>query len=43
MRSRLVNCAVYAALTWMDGEDTVGVAMSVLGEESALGATCGGA
>lgn len=42
-RSRLKDYAVYAALTWMDREDAVGVAMSVLGEEGALGVTCGGA
>lgn len=42
-RSRLIDYVVYAALTWMDEEDAVGVAMSVLAEESAFGATCGGA
>lgn len=42
-KSRLIAYAVYATLTWIDGEDAVGVAMSVLGEEGALGLTCGGA
>ena len=42
-RSRLIDYAVCAALTWIDGEDAVGVAMCVLGEEGALGVTCGGA